>query len=181
MRVLAVLLWTFVSLGSAGAQQLLLIQRTWTINASSQSSDCLAVGRDGSYHFERTPLDLGRPGQRQIHVGKLSDDEMKQLTAMLNDPALQSLTTPKPAPGFMTGGPDFELLWVLINRDGQSQFLNFDDTAGGNKISAGNRLPSVYQTAAMKPLMNWYKQISKRKDDIDKTAAPTCSIEVRQR
>lgn len=180
MRVSAVLLWTFIMFGSATAQQqLLLIQRTWANTPSNESTDCVEVQSDGAYHFEHTPLDLGQPEKRQIHVGKLSDGEIKDLQQILDDPALRSLTTPKFGNGFMS--PDFDFLTATINRGDHRQLLSFESAAGPNKPTNGSHLPSVSQTPAIKPLMNWYKQISKRKDDIDKTAAPKCSLEIRRR
>jgi len=178
MRFLAGVLWVFVAVSTANAQQLLLIQRTLAENPTNESSDCVQVESDGSYHFEHTPMSLGQPGHHQIHVGKLSDEEMKQLQQMLDDPALQSLTTPKPDKGFMAA--DFDMLWVTINRGNDRQILFFESAAGANRVSGGDRYPSLYQTPTMKPLLNWYKQITKRKDDIDKTAAPTCSLKVKR-
>ena len=180
MRVSASFLWTLIALGGATAQQpLLLIQRTWANNPTNETSDCVQVENDGSYHFEHTPMSLGQPERRQIHVGKLSDEEMKQLEAMLDDPALQSLSTPKPGNGLMAS--DFDWLWVTINRGNDRQLLFFESAAGPNKFPTGVRVPSVNQTPAIKPLVNWYKLISKRKDDIDKSATPTCSLEIRRR
>jgi hypothetical protein len=33
----------------------------------------------------------------------------------------------------------------------------------------------------MKPLLDWYEQLTKRKNDIDKVATPTCPLKVRSR
>jgi hypothetical protein len=100
---------------------------------------------------------------------------MKELQEVLDDPALLSLTTPKPGKGFMAASFDF--LWAAINRGSSRQLLYLESGAGASKVS-GDRLPSLNQTPAMKPLMTWYKQISKRKDDVDKTATPTCSLKI---
>src|ERR1700753_2281416 len=105
MRPHLVLVCLLLLLSSANAQRVLLMQRTWTNNPSNQSSDCVQVDLDGFYHFEHTPMTLLQTGTRQIHAGKLSEDEMKQLMGLLDDPALQSLTTPKISPGSMMGGP----------------------------------------------------------------------------
>jgi hypothetical protein len=180
MRPLLALVWLLFPLSAANAQQVLLMQRTWANNPSNESSDCVQVDSDGSYHFEHTPMSLGQPGTRQIHAGKLSDEEMKQLQAMLNEPALQSLTTPKPGPGSMMGGASFDLLWVIIGRNNLHQTLNFNSGGENSKYTSGTRLPSVYQTPAIKPLLDWYRQISKRKNDVDKTATATCSIQIRR-
>jgi len=110
MRPLLALVWLLFPLSAANAQQVLLMQRTWANNPANESSDCVQVDSDGSYHFEHTPMSLGQTGTRQIHVGKLSDEEMKQLQRVLDEPALQSLTTPKPSPGSMMGGASFDLL-----------------------------------------------------------------------
>lgn len=104
---------------------------------------------------------------------------MKDLQQMLDNPELRSLTTPKLGNGFRA--PDYDFLSVAIDRGNDRQLLFFESAAGPTKAGAGSHLPSLSQTPAMKPLMNWYKQISKRKDDIDKTAAPECSLEIRWR
>ena len=167
-------------LSAANAQQLLLMQRTWANNPANESSDCVQVNADGSYHFEHTPMSLGQTGTRQIHAGKLTDEEMKELRAVLDEPPLESLTTPKPSPGSMMGGASFDLLWIIIGRNHQPQTLYFNSGGESSKYTSGTRLPSVYQTPALKPLLEWFKQISKRKNDIDKTASATCSIEIRR-
>jgi len=178
MRRIAELMFTLLLMSSAYGQQLLLMQRTWAQNQTTESSDCLQVESDGAYHFEHTMMDLWQPGRREIHAGKLSDDEMKQLREILDNPSLQSLATPTLGNGFMA--PDFDFLWVTINRGNDAQHLVFESAAGPHKSSAGSRIPSLSQTPAMSPLMNWYKQISKRKNDIDKKATPTCSLNIRR-
>ena len=180
MRMPATLFCVLLLFGSGAAQQqVLLIQRTWANNPGNESTDCVLVESDGSYHFEHTPLELGQPGRRQIYVGKLSETEMKELQQILYDPGLQALTTPNLGKGFMA--PDFDFLNITINRGSDRQLLFFESAAGPSKSAAGSKLPSVSQTPAIKPLMNWYKQISKRKGDIDKSATPKCSLEVRLR
>ncbi len=179
MRFLAAILWIFLTLNVAAAQQSLLsIQRIWANNPTSESTDCIQVGADGSYHFEHTPMSLGQAERREIHVGKLSGEEMKELQAILDDPALQLLNTPTTARIF---APDFDMLWVSIDRAHNRQTLFFESAAGENTSSTGVRPRSLIQTPAMKPLMSWYKQISKRKGDIDKTATATCSLDIRRR
>ncbi len=179
MRPLLALLWLLLSFCAADAQNLLLMQRTWANSPANQSSDCVQVEADGSCHFEHTPMSPGQTGTRQIHADKLSDEQMKQLQGILDEPALQSLTTPKPGAGSIMGGPSFDLLSVIIGRHGQPQTLYFNSGGESSRYATGTRLPSVYQTPAIKPLLDWYKQISKRKNDIDKTAAATCSIQIR--
>jgi hypothetical protein len=170
----------FLLLGVADAQHVLLMQRTWANNPANESSDCVQVDADGSYHFEHTPMDLGQEGSRQIHTGKLSQDEMRQLKEVLNDPQLESLTTPKPSAGSMTGGSSFDLLWVFIGRENQTQALYFNSGGEGSRYATGSRLPSVHQTPVMKPLLDWYKGITKRKGDLDKAAVASCSLEIRR-
>lgn len=179
MRFFAVLLWSLVAVGDAFAQdQLLLIQRMWADSPTRDYTDCLELHNDGSYRFEHTPIDLGQPDRRQIHMGKLREEEMKQFTELLDDPALQSLTTPNQVKGAVSGG---DLWWFSIKRGDHSQLLRFASSSGTYyEAPARGGLPSLSQTPAMKPLLNWYKQMTKRKDDIDKGAAPTCSLKVRR-
>ncbi len=179
MKYLAPVICMLVALCPAGAQeQTLLIQRNWS-DMLTVLRDCVQVKNDGSYRFEHGSVSMQDPERHQIHVGKLNDAEMKQLTDMLAQPALASLTTPERGNGAMTVGTDVDEFWVAINRTNRPQMLFFDSTtSAGKKFSAGNRLPPIYKMDAMKPLLNWYKQMSKRKDDLDKTATPTCSFKV---
>jgi hypothetical protein len=178
MRFAVALVLTLLLLGMAHAQdQVLLIQRMWADSPTREATDCVEVKGDGSYRFEHTPIDLGRPDRPQVHLGKLTDEEMKQLTDLLDNPALQSLNTPSLSKGAVSGG---DLWWFSINRSGHSQLLRFASSSGAYyEVPARGGLPSLSQTPAVKPLANWYKQITKRKDDVDKTATPTCSLKVR--
>ena len=154
--------------------QMLLIQRMWADSPTKDYTDCVQVKSDGSYRFEHTPIDLGQQGHRQIHLGKFSEEEMSQLIGLLDDPAIKSLTTPSKGP--VSGG---DLWWFQIARTEQSQLLRFASSSGTPyEAPARGGLPNLNQTPAMKPLLNWYRQISKRKDDIDKGAVPACSLKV---
>ena len=179
MRFAAALVLTLLLPGVSYAQdQLLLIQRMWADSSTKEDTDCVEVKSDGSYRFEHTPIDLGPPDHPQVHLGKLTEEEMKQLTGLLDDSALESLTTPSPTNRAVSGG---DLWWFLISRGNHSQLLRFASSSGAyHEVPGRSGLPSLYQTPAMKPLLNWYKQITKRKDDIDKAAIPTCSLKVQR-
>lgn len=184
MRVLAGFFLTLAFVSTANAQQLLVMQRNWSsINGLSNAAiyrDCVEVKWDASYRFEHNTAEVGQADHHQIHVGKFTDDEMKQLQTILEAPDLAALTTPNPGQGSMTMATDFDQLWVAVLRPKQPQMLFFDSsTSSGEKKSSGTKLPSLYKTAAMKPLLDWYKQLGKRKSDIDKTATPSCSFTVR--
>ncbi len=162
---------------SYAEDQVLRIQRMWADSPTKDYTDCVEVKVDGSYRFEHTSIDLGRPDHPQVHLGKLAEDEMKQLTGLLNEPALESLTTPSPSKGAVSGG---DLWWFSINRGDHPQLLRFASSSGAYyEVPARGGLPSLSQAPAMKPLLSWYKQMTKRKDDIDKTATPACSLKVR--
>jgi len=178
MRFITAMLCVSIALGSADAQQqLLLLHHSWWESGAQSHSDCIEVESDGSYHFEHTPIFIGQPERHKIHAGKFRDDEMNQLKELLDDPALQSLTTPNPGNTGMTGT---DVWWISISRGDQTQRLWFASTSVPNVVPA-SRLPSINQTSATKPLLSWYKQLSKRKDDIDKTATPTCSLKIQTR
>jgi hypothetical protein len=178
MRFTIAFVLLFVGLAHA-QNQLLLIQRFWAASPTTESSDCVEVQNDGSYRFEHTPIDLGQPGTSKIHVGTLSVEERTQLTEMLNDPALLSLSRPTSSSGAVSGG---EVWRISINRGDHQQLLAFaNSSAGSYELSIRGGVTSIYKTLAMKPLLDWYQQLTKRKDDIDKAATPTCSLKVRPR
>jgi len=179
MRTIGSLLGILLALGAAYAQeQVIVLQRNWS-SMPTFYRDCMEVKGDGSYRFEHSSVSMQEPESHQIHAGKFSEDEMKQLLAILGDPALESLTTPQLGAGGLTVGSDLDTFWVAIDRGNRPQLLFFDSTSSSGKKFASERLPSLYRTIAMKPLLNWYKLIGKRKDDIDKTAKPTCKFQVR--
>ena len=166
--------------GLAHAQnQLLLIQRSWAVSPTTESSDCVAVKTDGSYRFEHTPLDLGKPGTTKVHLGTLTLDERAELTEILNDPAMLALSRPASAKSEVSGG---ELWWISINRGDHEQHLAFaNSSAGSYELSVRGGMTSIYKTLAMKPFLEWYQEFTKRKFDIAKEATPTCSLKVRSR
>jgi hypothetical protein len=175
MQIVGGLFCTLLFASTLQSQQQLLVQHSWWDTGAESFTDCVAVQDDGSYQFEHTSVYMAKPDHRQIHAGKISDEESKQLSDILNDPALRSLNTPKPSGGF--AGTD---VWFFsIKRDDQPQLLWFATTAGVNLVPAV-KLPNVNQTPAMKPLLAWFKQLSKRKDDVDKAATPRCSLKIKE-
>ena len=178
MRLTAAFVLLFVGLAHA-QNQLLLIQRFWAASPTTESSDCVEVQADGSYRFEHTLVDLGQPGTTKIHLGTLTVEERTQLTEILNDPALLSLSRPSSPRGAASG----EEVWrISISRGDHQQLLAFaNSSAGSYELSVRGGVTSIYKTLAMKPLLNWYQQLTRRKDDIDKAATSTCSLKVRSR
>src|ERR1700684_2525333 len=108
MRFIAAFVLLFVGLAHA-QNQLLLIQRFWATSPTTESSDCVEVQNDGSYRFEHTPIDLGQPSTSKIHVGTLTVEESTQLTEILNDPAVLSLSRPASAGEAVSG----RVVWGL--------------------------------------------------------------------
>jgi len=178
MRFTAAFVLFFAGLAHA-QNQLLLIQRFWAASPTTESSDCVEVQADGSYRFEHTLVDLGQPGTTKIRLGTLTVEERTQLTEILNDPALLSLSRPASPRGAASG----EEVWrISISRGDHQQLLAFaNSSAGSYELSVRGGVTSIYKTLAMKPLLNWYQQLTRRKDDIDKAATSTCSLKVRSR
>lgn len=172
MRFLVSLAILACATAACAQEQVLVLQRLWASTPTLEYNDCLEVRSDGSYQFEHTSLSLGQEDRRQVHVGKFSDDEMKQLRAIIDEPAFQSLSTPKPGSGFMTAGPDFDLLWVVIRRDGNSQALAFDSSGGGNHKYAGTRLPTLHQTPEAKPLFDCTSRRANARTTLIRRRAP---------
>jgi len=158
-------------------QPVLLLQRNY-FSTGTFYTDCVQVQEDGSYRFEHRYAALYEHESHQIHAGKLTDDELRQLRAVLDEPGLQALRTPGLQSAGMTVGSDIDTYWVAIARSSTPQVLFFNSTTSSGKKYASQQLPSAYSTPAMKPLLNWYKQMGKRKGDIDKTAQPSCKFQV---
>lgn len=180
MRYLAAILWIVVLAGCAAAQQqqLLIIQRNWS-DMPTFYRDCMEVKSDGAYRFDHVGVSPQNPQRQQVHAGKLSDAELTQLTGILGDPSLQAFATPALSSDSMTEATDIDTFWISIGRANRTQALFFDSSSSsGQKYSSGPKLPSAYETPAIKPLLNWYKQMTKRKDDIDKNAAASCTFQI---
>jgi hypothetical protein len=97
----------------------------------------------------------------------------------LDDPAMLSLSRPASAKRVVSG----EELWrISINRGDHQQLLAFaNPSAGSYELSVRGGMTSIYKTLAMKPFLEWYQDLTKRKLDIAKEATPTCSLKVRSR
>jgi hypothetical protein len=177
MRFIAAFVLLFAGFASA-QDQLLLIQRSWAVSPTTESSDCVEVRTDGSYRYEHTPIASGQPGTTKIHRGTFTVDEKTELTEILNDPAVLSLSRPASSSRAMSGG---EVWRISISRGDHQQLLAFANSSSGvYELSVRGGMTSIYyKTIAMKPLLDWYQQLTRRKDDIDKTATPTCSLKVR--
>jgi hypothetical protein len=178
MRFIAAFVLLFVGLAHA-QNPLLLIERSWASSPTTESSDCVEVQTNGSYRFEHTSVDSGQPATTKIHLGTLSVEERSQLTEILNDPAVVSLSRPPSRKGAVSQG---EVWRISINRGDHQQQLAFANSSrGAYELSVRGGMTSIYKTLAMKPLLDWYQQVTKRKLDIDKAATPTCSLKVRPR
>ena len=178
MRFIAAFVLLLVALAHA-QNQLLLIQRSWAASPTTESGDCVAVQTNGSYRFEHTSFDLGKPGKTQIHLGTLTLEERAQLTDILNDPALLSLSRPASRKEAVPG----EEVWrISISRGDHQQLLAFANSSDEPyELSVRGEVPSIHKTLAMKPLLGWYQQLTRRKDDVAKAATATCSLNVHSR
>ena len=125
MRFIAAFVLLLVGLAHA-QNQLLLIQRFWAASPTTESSDCVEVQTNGSYRFEHTSFDLGKPGTTQIHLGTLTLEERAQLTEILNDPALLSLSRPASRKG---AAPGEEVWRISISRGDHQQLLAFANSS----------------------------------------------------
>ena len=178
MRFTAAFVLLFVGLAHA-QNPLLLIERSWAASPTTEASDCVQVRTNGSYRLEHTSVDSGQPGTTKIHLGTLTSEEKTQLTEILNDPAVVSLSRPASRKGAVSAG---EVWRISINRGDHQQLLAFANSSRGSyELSVRGGETSIYKTLAMKPLLDWYQQLTKRKMDIDKTATPTCPLKVRSR
>ncbi len=177
--LIALLLLVIVPLGHSQQQPLLVLQHWWVKTAPTPAVgyfDCMTVQTDGALRFEHAVTPSMEPVSYKIYQRQLSDDEMKQLRSVLDDPALEAVITPHVGSDkFTASGYDIDLLSARIRRDNQIQSLTFDSTAKHTAmLQGGVKLPSVYANPAMKPLLHWYEDITKSKGKPDKSASPTC-------
>lgn len=178
MRFIAAFALLFVGLAHA-QDPLLLIERSWAVSPTTESSDCVEVQSDGSYRFEHTSVDVGEPETTEIHLGTLTSEEKTQLVEILNDPAVLSLSRPASRKGPVSGG---EVWRISIDRGDHQQLLAFANSSRGSyELSVRGGMTSIYKTLAMKPILHWYQQLTKRRDDISKAATPGCSLKASSR
>ncbi len=175
MRFTIAVLFLFAGLAHAQGHQLLLIQRVSATSPTAELSECIDVNTTGAFRYERTPVDSGQPGPSKIRVGTLTFEQRGHLNDLLNDPAVLSLSRPVAAKRIPPGG---EIWQISIYRGDHQQVLHFANSSTQNpELSVRGGAKSIYNTLAMKQLLDWYQQMTKRKlDDVDKTATPTCSL-----
>lgn len=127
--------------------------------------DCYFVMPDGSYRREHSEARIdtvsphvpkGALDRAYVYVGVLTPDEMKDLTTLINNPAVRALVEPAML------RKSFDFLDGTIVRPGESQqnFRLGDDDLRSKK-------------AALKPLLEWMRGMEKRRGDQVKEATGT--------
>jgi hypothetical protein len=135
-----------------------LVSRPYVIRAETTIFDtytgmvhtCILVQPDGHYRRERTfqGMNAGTP-YVDIYLDTLPDDSFKRLQAILDDPDFQKIDTPPSRGGVIQ---NMDTLIVSIPREHSLQNMYF--------MTANERRP--YERD-LKPLMNWMKEVEKRK------------------
>jgi hypothetical protein len=135
-----------------------LVSRPYVIRAETTVFDtytgmvhtCILVQADGHYRRERTFQGMsGGTPYVDIYIDALPDDSFKRLQAILDEADFQKINTPPSRGGVI---PNMDTLIVSIPREHSLQNMYF--------MTANERRP--YEKD-LKPLMNWMKEVEKRK------------------
>jgi hypothetical protein len=143
---------------SAIASSQTLVDRPYVIRAETTVFDtytgmvhtCLLVQPDGHYRRERTFQGMsGGTPYVDIYMDTLPDDSFKRLQAILDDADFQKINTPPSRGGVI---PNMDTFIVSVPREHGLQHMYF--------MTVNERRP--YEKD-LKPLMNWMKEVEKRK------------------
>jgi hypothetical protein len=135
-----------------------VVSRPYVIRAETTIFDtytgmvhtCILVQPDGHYRRERTFQGMsGGTPYVDIYMDALPDDTFKRLQAILDDTDFQKIHTPPSRGGVI---PNMDTLIVSIPREHSLQNMYF--------MTVNERKP--YEKD-LKPLMNWMKEVEKRK------------------
>ncbi|MBZ5693828.1 MAG: hypothetical protein LAN36_00555 [Acidobacteriia bacterium] len=147
-----------VLLATAIALPQTLVQRTFLVRAETTTIDpysgmthiCVLVYPDGKYRLERSSqTEAGRSAEVLVYLDQLPDASLKQLDSVLDDPAFGNIHTPEPHGGMIQ---DLDVLMLSVPRVNAIQNLSFE--------TAAQRKPFE---KALKPFINWMKDVEKRK------------------
>ena len=175
-----ILVLLLLTAGFSQPQPLIRVARVLPTGGSqyAQHMDCLEVLTDGSYTILSQLFDWPPGGivKHQQYSSKLNMADMEQLSLLLADPGLASIKT-ELKKGDWIGAPSMgqsDALIVLIKRASGKQSLFFNSSTGEGRNYSPHVL-SVYNTPEIKPLLGWYKQITKRKGNPDPSVTLDCS------
>jgi len=156
-RGLLCLLYFVVQLSAQLTSAQTLVEKTYLLRWESTSHgtdldlvrNCILVYPDGRYRLEHSVVhDSGRPDD-QVYLDKLPEDKVKELLAILDDPKLAQMESPKGKGGIID---DIDSLFLHIPREHGLQEIGFWTT----------KERKAYQ-ADLKPLQTWLKEVQKRK------------------
>jgi hypothetical protein len=170
MRRMRFLVLLLIALPAA-AQQVQLVQRrpphVLRLEKTEMESNgtsayahqtCVIVYGDGSYHLEHSQQDLGSQDTKtSVYESTLSDAEMQQVNTILESPDIKNANLEKPVTRQIVGEGAF--LLVEIPRDTGMQRMFITDTSR-----------KTY-SKPLKPLLNWVKEMDKRKAGLVKDKA----------
>jgi hypothetical protein len=160
MRTLAL-----IALAATFAFPQSIVEQTFIMRAETASFDpyagmshvCMLVFPDGKYRLEKSFQSSNGTGtDMHVYLDQLPDASLKQLQAALDDPEFKGIHTPEPHGGIVQ---DLDQLGVTIPREQAVQNIAFE--------TANERKP--YEKG-LKPLLNWMKDVQKRKVQIAKDA-----------
>lgn len=159
MRTLALVL---LAAGLALPQT--IVERSFLIRAETTTVDpyagmtnvCILVLPDGKYRLERSfQSNSGGSPDVRIYVDQLPDASMKQLQSALDDPAFQGINTPESHGGIIQ---NMDILSASIPRDHGFQNFTFPNVDSRRQYEK-----------TLKPLVNWMKDVQKRKVQVAKS------------
>jgi hypothetical protein len=140
-----------------------IVDRTFVMRADTTSFDpysgmthvCVLVYPDGKYRLERSfQPSTGGALDMRVYLDQLPEADLKQLQAALDDHDFQGIHTPERHGGIIQ---DLDQLTVTVPRERAFQNIDFEN--------AGQRKP--YEKS-LKPLLNWMKDVQKRKVKVAK-------------
>lgn len=142
-----------------------IVERTFVMRFETTSFDsfsgmthvCALVYPDGKYRLEKSlQPNSGGPLEMRVYLDQMPEAGLNELRAALEDPGFQGIHTPESHGGIIQ---DLDQLAVTVPRESAIQNISFDTVA--------QRRP--YEKP-LKPLMNWLRDLQKRKVPVSKDA-----------
>lgn len=140
-----------------------IMERSFLIRAETTTVDpytgmtnvCILVFPDGKYRLERSfQSNSGDPADVRVYLDQLPDANMKQLQAVMDDPSFQEIRAES------HGGiiQNMDMLEATVPREHGFQNFSFPNAESRKQYEK-----------TLKPLVNWLRDVQKRKVPVAKS------------
>jgi hypothetical protein len=145
--------------------------------------DCIQVGTDGRFHFERRRQQLPQNhATLEVFESSLSAEQMQDLRNILDDKKIVDLP-PFVQPPIPMIATVYLLFQAKITRDGEVRNVGYLSWQGGPPNASPNSAASdvkkgwLQSEEILKPLSGWFAKIEAQKLDATNSPSTFCEVE----